>query len=67
MSEEEAERRRLDLVETRVEADGLEVFLVARAVKAEEAHPRVQVTVVRDDETAVPDGPEALLANGSPS
>ena len=60
MRQEEAEERRLQLVEARVVADEVEVDLVARAVEREDAQTVGELLVVRDDEPAVAEAEEIL-------
>src|SRR5207237_9474077 len=60
LREEQAERRRLELVEARVVADELEVALVARAVEAEQADPLAELLVGDRDQAAVAERAEVL-------
>ena len=60
MRQEEAEERRLQLVEPRVVADEVEVDLVARAVEGEDAQSLGELFVVRHDEPAVAEAEEVL-------
>src|SRR5579862_1432049 len=60
LREEDAQERRLELVETRVVADEIEVDLVARAVEGEEPDALRELLVVRRDQTAVAETEEVL-------
>ena len=60
LRQEEAQERRLQLVEPRVVADEVEVGLVARAVEREHAHAFGERLVARRDEAAVAEAEEVL-------
>src|ERR1700704_3409788 len=60
MRQEEAEERRLQLVEGGVVADEVEVGLVARAVEREHAYAVGEILVIRDDESTVPEAEKVL-------
>src|SRR5512141_2841554 len=60
LREEDAQHRRLDLVEARVVADQLEVDLVTGAVKAEHADAFREFGIIHGHEPAVPDAEEIL-------
>src|SRR5919204_627720 len=60
LAKEDAQDRRVDLVEARVVAEQLEVDLVPRAMKVEQPNPLRELGIVRCDQAAVADAEEVL-------